>query len=101
MLRFLAIVFALLAAARGNTFCSPREWAAAESRAGLLADRMTSGLDRLRPNVGNGNVATEVFSDAVYLAGVYSGRQSRVPGNTTTSTRARIPAFLAVEVRGG
>jgi hypothetical protein len=46
---------------------------------------------KLWPSVGNGHVASVVHSNAVYMNGLYNG-------NGTTSTRARIPAFISVDI---
>ncbi|CAG9784083.1 unnamed protein product [Diatraea saccharalis] len=43
------------------------------------------------PSVGNGHVATNVFSDTVYMNGLYNGRGGR-------SHRARIPAYANVRL---
>ncbi|WAR19510.1 PGGHG-like protein [Mya arenaria] len=46
---------------------------------------------KLWPSISNGHVGTVVHSDSVYMNGLYNG-------NGTTSTRARIPAFTALDV---
>jgi len=57
----------------------------------------SSGLSwdpRLNPSVGNGYLATTVYSDTVYVSGIFNGR-----GTTTPSHRARIPSTAAIVVR--
>lgn len=49
---------------------------------------------RLNPSVGNGYLATTVFSDTVYVSGIFNGR-----GTKTPSHRARIPSTAAIIVR--
>lgn len=48
---------------------------------------------RLNPSVGNGYLATTVFSDTVYVSGIFNGR-----GTKTPSHRARIPSTAAIIV---
>lgn len=45
--------------------------------------------DKRWPSIGNGHIATVVHSDTVYMNGLYNG-------NGSTSTRARIPAYISV-----
>ncbi|CAK1544235.1 unnamed protein product [Leptosia nina] len=47
--------------------------------------------DHFMPSVGNGHIATNVFSDTVYMNGVYNGRKGE-------SRRARIPAWANVRL---
>ena len=47
---------------------------------------------RFWPTVGNGHVATVVYSDTVFMNGLYNG-------NGTESMRARIPAMTAVNIQ--
>ena len=47
--------------------------------------------DRLVPGVGNGHVATQVYSDTMYVNNVYNGY-------TNTSHRARIPSTAAIQI---
>lgn len=57
----------------------------------------SSGLSwdpRLNPSVGNGYLATTVYSDTVYVSGIFNGR-----GTKTPSHRARIPSTAAIIVR--
>lgn len=49
---------------------------------------------RLNPSVGNGYLATTVYSDTVYIAGIYNGRSTETP-----SHRARIPSTSAIVLR--
>ncbi|KAL4217202.1 hypothetical protein ACF0H5_023655 [Mactra antiquata] len=49
---------------------------------------------RFRPPIGNGHVATNVLSDAVYMNGLYNGLEDR-------SSRARLPAFVAIDIDSG
>jgi protein-glucosylgalactosylhydroxylysine glucosidase len=42
---------------------------------------------RIMAYVGNGHIATVVFSDSIYMNGIYNGRNS-------TSHRARIPSTI-------
>ena len=49
---------------------------------------------RLNPSVGNGYLATTVYSDTVYVSGIFNGR-----GTKTPSHRARIPSTAAIIVR--
>lgn len=49
---------------------------------------------RLNPSVGNGYLATTVFSDTVYVSGIYNGRSTKTP-----SHRARIPSTSAIVLR--
>ena len=48
--------------------------------------------DRLMATIGNGFLATSVFSDSVFVAGVYNGRR-REP-----SHRARVPSSVAIRM---
>ena len=57
----------------------------------------SSGLSwdpRLNPSVGNGYLATTVYSDTVYVSGIFNGR-----GTKTPSHRARIPSTASIVVR--
>ncbi|KAL4238053.1 Protein-glucosylgalactosylhydroxylysine glucosidase [Mactra antiquata] len=47
--------------------------------------------DKRWPSIGNGHIATVVHSDTVYMNGLYNG-------NGSTSTRARIPAYISFGV---
>ncbi|CAH0726149.1 unnamed protein product, partial [Brenthis ino] len=47
--------------------------------------------DRLMPSIGNGHIATNVFSDTVYLNGLYNGEKG-------LSRRARIPAWANIRL---
>jgi len=49
---------------------------------------------RLNPSVGNGYLATTVYSDTVYVSGIFNGRGAKTP-----SHRARIPSTAAIIVR--
>lgn len=49
---------------------------------------------RLNPSVGNGYLATTVYSDTVYVSGIFNGRGTRTP-----SHRARIPSTSAIVIR--
>lgn len=49
---------------------------------------------RLNPSVGNGYLATTVYSDTVYVSGIYNGRSTETP-----SHRARIPSASAIVLR--
>ena len=49
---------------------------------------------RLNPSVGNGYLATTVYSDTVYVSGIFNGRGTRTP-----SHRARIPSTSAIILR--
>ncbi|XP_045179575.2 protein-glucosylgalactosylhydroxylysine glucosidase-like [Mercenaria mercenaria] len=46
---------------------------------------------RFRPPIGNGHVATNVFTDTVYMNGLYNGLEDK-------SSRARIPAYVAFDI---
>lgn len=48
----------------------------------------------LMASVGNGYIATVVYSDTVYLSGLFNGR-----GTTAPSHRARIPSTCDIQVR--
>ncbi|XP_067933993.1 protein-glucosylgalactosylhydroxylysine glucosidase-like isoform X2 [Watersipora subatra] len=52
----------------------------------MLADGKTPDVTAM-PSVGNGHIATSIYSDTVYMDGVYNGRLSK-------SHRARIPAEI-------
>lgn len=43
------------------------------------------------PSIGNGHIATNIFSDTVYMNGLYNGRKGE-------SHRARIPAFANIRL---
>lgn len=43
------------------------------------------------PSIGNGHIATNVFSDTVYLNGLYNGQMGE-------SRRARIPAWINIRL---
>lgn len=43
------------------------------------------------PSIGNGHIATNIFSDTVYLNGLYNGRKGE-------SHRARIPAWANIRL---
>ena len=47
---------------------------------------------RFWPTVGNGHVAAVVYSDTVFMNGLYNG-------NGTESMRARIPAYTSVNIQ--
>ncbi|GBP95416.1 Protein-glucosylgalactosylhydroxylysine glucosidase [Eumeta japonica] len=47
--------------------------------------------NKFMPSIGNGHLATDVFSEAVYMNGLYNGRWGR-------SRRARIPAWANVRL---
>ncbi|XP_039765165.1 protein-glucosylgalactosylhydroxylysine glucosidase [Pararge aegeria] len=47
--------------------------------------------DRFMPSIGNGHLATNVFSDTVYMNGLYNGRKGE-------SRRARIPAWANIRL---
>lgn len=49
---------------------------------------------RLNPSVGNGYLATTVYSDTVYVSGIFNGR-----GTETPSHRARIPSTSSIVIR--
>lgn len=48
--------------------------------------------DRFMPSIGNGHIATNVFSDTVYMNGLYNGRKGE-------SRRARIPAWGNIRLK--
>lgn len=43
------------------------------------------------PSIGNGHIATNIFSDTVYMNGLYNGRKGE-------SHRARIPAWANIRL---
>ncbi|XP_076099851.1 protein-glucosylgalactosylhydroxylysine glucosidase-like [Mytilus galloprovincialis] len=47
--------------------------------------------DRIRPTLGNGHIATVVYTDTIYMNGLYNGLR-------VFSHRARIPSTCAIEV---
>ncbi|XP_026314471.1 protein-glucosylgalactosylhydroxylysine glucosidase-like [Hyposmocoma kahamanoa] len=47
--------------------------------------------DRLMPSIGNGHIATNIFSDAVFMNGLYNGLKG-------DSHRARIPAYANIRL---
>ncbi|XP_028165174.1 protein-glucosylgalactosylhydroxylysine glucosidase isoform X1 [Ostrinia furnacalis] len=49
------------------------------------------GEDRFMPSIGNGHVATNIFSDTVYMNGLYNGRKG-------VSRRARIPGYANIRL---
>jgi protein-glucosylgalactosylhydroxylysine glucosidase len=49
------------------------------------------GDDRFMPAVGNGHIATNVFSDTVHINGLYNGRAGE-------SRRARIPSYANIRL---
>ena len=51
---------------------------------------------RLMASVGNGFLATAVYSDTIYVSGVFNGR-----GTSAPSHRARIPSTAAIVVEVG
>ena len=46
---------------------------------------------RILPTIGNGHVATVVYTDTIYMNGLYNGLK-------TLSHRARIPSTCAIEI---
>lgn len=50
--------------------------------------------DRFAPPIGNGYLATNVFSDAIYVDGVFNGYRE-------DSHRARIPSTASIRVTSG
>lgn len=56
----------------------------------IVSDRLPTDV-RFRPPIGNGHIATNVFSDTVYMNGLYNGRGDR-------SSRARIPSYVTIDV---
>ncbi|CAG9133486.1 unnamed protein product [Plutella xylostella] len=47
--------------------------------------------DRFMPSIGNGHIATNIFSDTVYMNGLYNGKHGE-------SRRARIPGYANVRL---
>ncbi|XP_059058126.1 protein-glucosylgalactosylhydroxylysine glucosidase isoform X1 [Achroia grisella] len=47
--------------------------------------------DRFMPSIGNGHIATNIFSDTVYMNGLYNGRKGE-------SHRARIPNWANIRL---
>lgn len=47
--------------------------------------------DKFMPSIGNGHVATNIFSDTVYMNGLYNGRGGY-------SHRARIPSWANIRL---
>ncbi|XP_053605978.1 protein-glucosylgalactosylhydroxylysine glucosidase [Plodia interpunctella] len=47
--------------------------------------------DRFMPSIGNGHIATNIFSDTIYMNGVYNGKKGK-------SHRARIPAWANIRL---
>lgn len=50
--------------------------------------------DRFAPPIGNGYLATNVFSDAIYVDGIFNGYRE-------DSHRARIPSTASIRVTSG
>jgi hypothetical protein len=46
---------------------------------------------RILPTIGNGHIATVVYTDTIYMNGLYNGLK-------TLSHRARIPSTCAIEI---
>jgi len=74
----------------------PADWLAAIAR----GDKLYAATDAtvpgsLMPEIGNGFVASQVGSDALWVAGVYNGYLTADP-----SHRARVPTTLAVAAPG-
>ena len=83
--RFVTIVFSLV---------YMRHSASAAPNATNYESSALPSDPRLNPSVGNGYLATTVYSDTVYVSGVYNGR-----GTQTPSHRARIPSTAAIVLR--
>ena len=83
--RFVTIVFSLV---------YMRHYASAAPNATNFESSALPSDPRLNPSVGNGYLATTVYSDTVYVSGVYNGR-----GTQTPSHRARIPSTAAIVLR--
>ena len=47
--------------------------------------------DKFMPSIGNGHIATNIFSDTVYMNGLYNGKAGY-------SHRARIPAWANIRL---
>ncbi|KAJ2953896.1 hypothetical protein O0L34_g1527 [Tuta absoluta] len=57
----------------------------------IFASHSLPTEDRFMPSIGNGHMATNVFSDTVYMNGLYNGRKGE-------SRRARIPAWANIRL---
>ena len=57
-----------------------------------------SSFPLLVPSIGNGYVATVVGSETVYVGGLFNGRNFNGIDLTPVSHRARIPAYLNLNV---
>ncbi len=96
----LLLLLAAAAAATAGETPIPPAWAAAVARGDMLihaeeARGSSSPLDaRLRPNIGNGFLATLGGSASVYLAGVYN----LSPLGAAEPFRARLPGLAAMTV---
>ena len=55
----------------------------------------------LVPSIGNGYVSTVVGSETVFVGGLFSGRNYNGLDMTPASHRARIPAYLNVNITNG
>ena len=76
---------------------TPAAWLPRIARGDMLyaAEDVSVPAD-LHPMIGNGFVSTQVMSQAIYCAGIFSGDQ----GARGVSHRARIPAVHAVPAPG-
>jgi protein-glucosylgalactosylhydroxylysine glucosidase len=57
----------------------------------IFFDFRLPGDDRFMPAIGNGHIATNVFSDAVHINGLYNGKAGE-------SHRSRIPGYANIRL---
>lgn len=91
----LLIAACMVQAHAGAASGVPSDWAEAVAQGDMLF-AATDPAPGYFPYVGNGYVATELFTNTTYLAGVFNGIS-----NSTPSHRAAVPSTVRVHLPGG
>ncbi|RVE43011.1 hypothetical protein evm_012323 [Chilo suppressalis] len=86
-----AIILATTASSHAPDHPSPAETEDISDDPHIFSTYTLPADERFMASIGNGHVATNVFSDTVYMNGLYNGRAGR-------SHRARIPAYANVRL---
>lgn len=87
-----------------NEIHIPKDWREAIDRNHRLFSKSVSSKSQiprsplLIPSIGNGYLATVVGSDTVYIGGLFNGRNRNGVELTKASHRARIPAYLNLNI---
>ena len=87
--------FVLLTLSLAATAAQPPEWLASIAAGDSIATHDEAQPDFVAAAVGNGYLATQIGSDAVYVSGVFNGHATDAP-----SHRARIPSPVNIRAPG-